>query len=165
MRPGENEPSELRPPAELALARLKPISRARNRWIRVGSWALLAAGLGLTVVIAYMGTSKDGTLAVVPAIALTASSGLFQVISVVVGKNEGKLDARHVRGMARISLHLQAKVVQSKVLAEQAFQDPEKHDARGTLGLLSVNLSHMEDYMVQSVETWRDLNPEIFEED
>ncbi|XVS65780.1 hypothetical protein ACQPYE_06895 [Actinosynnema sp. CA-299493] len=152
----------LAPPVDSSLARLKPADPKDNRKLRIASWVLLAVGLLLTLVIAIVG-SQGATLALLPALALTAASGLFQVMSVVTGNRAGKLDPKHVRTLVRDSISMQERMMQARVIAERGYENAKNQGDKSMFGQLSVNMSIMEDHLVSSIEMWRDLNPEIFE--
>jgi hypothetical protein len=85
-------------------------------------------------------------------------------MSVIAGNGASKVDPNLVRTLARRLLKLQQRVSDARQLTERTFDEASSKADRATLGQLSISISAVEDHLVESVETWRDLNPELFKE-
>jgi hypothetical protein len=149
----------LRPQPELVLPVLKPSSQ--SLYAKFASWTLLSFGLALTVVIAIIG-SKGQQISLLPLVALTVSSGLFQLMSVIAGNTANRPDSNLVKTVARRLLILQAQAAGATERAQRALELVDIKDSRQELGILSVQLSQLHEHLVESLETWRDLSPDLF---
>lgn len=146
------------PPPDVQLPEILPAKPQKTQ--QYASWGFLVIGLSLTIVIAAIGARAD-TISVTTVIALTVCSGLFQVLGVYVGNRAGRLDPSHVRTLARRLLTLQYRTAAATALAEHVFENAKPAE-RATLGRLSTDLSYINDHLIESVETWRDLRPDLF---
>jgi len=150
------------PPPDVELPQLRPPARERLGR-QAASWSLLVAGLASTTVLAVIGTQGQA-IAALPIIALTVISGIFQVASVVAGNSANKVDPNLVKTVVRRLTAAQLRVITATRAAEQGRQQSTNHRDRLALGTLSVELSHVQDHLGDSIQTWRDLRPELFEE-
>ncbi len=123
-----------------------------------------AAGLGTTTVIAFLGAQGE-VIAVLPVIALTVISGIFQVASVVAGNSANRVDSNLVKTVVRRLIAVQLRVMDATRAAERGREQASNQRERLALGTLSVELSHVQDHLGDSIQTWRDLRPELFEQE
>jgi hypothetical protein len=149
----------LRPQPEFVLPVLK--RSRRSLYARFASWALLVFGLAFTVVIAIIG-SKGQEISFLPLVALTVASGLFQLMSVIAGNTANRPDPNLVKTVARRLIILQGQTAGATERAQRALELVDIKDSRQELGILSVQLSQLHEHLIESLETWRDLSPDLF---
>lgn len=160
---GADDDEVLIPQPDTELPRLRGTSPHRLGR-QATSWSALVVGLLFTLVVAYLGTDGGTGDALVPILAVTVASGLFQVVSVIAGNSANKVDPNLVKNIARRLLAAQIRVNSATLAAEQGQQSSNASGSRVALGLISVELSHVQEHLGESILTWRDLRPDLFEE-
>ena len=158
--PNDNDDDVLIPESDLNLP-VVATPKSRDRLRQSLSWLSLALGLGLTVVIAVVG-SQGKSIDLTSIIALTVVSGIFQVASVIVGNSGSKLDPTLVRAVSRRLLKAHGRAAAATHEAEIGYENARSAKEKVVLGKLSVELSLIDEHLIDSIETWRDLRPDLF---
>jgi hypothetical protein len=130
---------------------------------KVASALLFVLGLAGTIVVAYLGVDDDPGLDVVTAVTLTAFSGIFQILSVIFTIIAARPDPNLVRNVSRRLSNVQARLGEAVTVAEVGVQQARSKPEQVVVGRLSVSLSVLQDHVYESMQTWRDLSPELFE--
>jgi hypothetical protein len=123
------------------------------------AWVLLAFAVAVTIVLAILASNESTLVSAV----LALVAGIFQVGSVIVGMQSGRADKNLVRHLARRLQTLGVRMNSAVNLAETAFKDcPLGSSLQSHVGRLSVELDITRQACGELLETWRDLNPELF---
>lgn len=140
-------------------ARRKKQIKAR-RFKRGGSWALIVASLLVTAYLAHKGSSEKPptgpeslALALLAAALQIGGAGIFTSLS--------RADPGLVDAVARRLIKATSKTKGARRAAEasQEFDDPES--ARHMIRRLNVELSWIEDELVEAVDDWALVHPEV----
>jgi hypothetical protein len=126
-------------------------------WQRIISYALLAISYLVIAGTAVWGTDKEPpTLGEV--IGLTLVSGALQLSGAAMLNRAGKADASLARSAVRRLLGMVKKAQEARILAEEARELTKIAEMRNIVGILSRDLSHLEDGCVQEIENWQDIH-------
>lgn len=162
-RASEQSPSD---PATLTDVRpfllydIEPPDPKQSRNLSRASYWVMTLGLFASVVIAVIGASQTALVSAM--LALVAAGA--QVVSVLLSQQSGKPDANHVRTLARRAqkhaVRLDRAVFETDALLSTSEDMP--HEVRQRLGVLVLQLEVTREELGETVETWRDLNPALF---
>lgn len=136
----------------------------RMSFARMAGIGLVALSLGLTVLIAFMGTAKK------PAsrsqtVLLAVVAGFLQIGGAVAFSREGRADPSHARSAVRQLYANASFVVAARELAERyEARKAGPEELRAAMGKLSVVLSVAEEGFVQAVDDWREVHPIVLED-
>ena len=123
----------------------------------------MVVGLGFTIVLAVVAAdSAYSTGTVLSSVAVAVAAGLFQIISVVVGSRTRAPDPILVKVLSRRLVQLESRVHRSLELTEEDVDRQRLGADPQNLGEISVHLSYVQEHVVESLEAWRDLSPELF---
>jgi len=110
---------------------------------------LVAIGLVFTVLIAVLGGSAKASAIVLLLLALLA--GVFQVLGASKYHTKGKVDPSHARSSVQRLVARAARAHEVRVAVEQAYAETGTDEARLSLGRISVELSILEEGLVEGV--------------
>lgn len=154
-----SDDGQLRTPPPFGGYSLVPADPARASKNDKLAWYLLAVAVMITLVLAVLASNKGAFASAV----LALVAGIFQIGSVIVSMRSGRADKNLVRHLARRLQKLGIRMNSAVHLAEDAFKDcPPDGLARSHVGRLSVELDMTREAIGELLETWRDLNPELF---
>ncbi|MGH3767392.1 MAG: hypothetical protein ACRDS0_08985 [Pseudonocardiaceae bacterium] len=155
----KNEP--FRSPRPFGDFDLRPSDPNQAQRLSKISWWILGIGLGLTIALAILGSSESAAISAI----LALLSGLLQVASVLIGQWIGRPDPNLVRHLSRRTQVLGRRMNLAVESAEVLFKASEGNDeVRSAVGRLSVELDYTREALGELLETWRDLNPELFKD-
>jgi len=122
----------------------------------------MVVGLGFTIVLAVVAADPAGSTGTVLSVAVAVAAGLFQIASVVVGSRKRAPDPILVKVLSRRLVQLESRVHRSLELTEEDVDRQRLGADPQNLGEISVHLSYVQEHVVESLEAWRDLSPELF---
>lgn len=135
---------------------LQKISGTRRKR---ASW-LVAVALIISVVLAVQGANA------IVSLLLALLGGVFQVLAVIVASSDGKADPTLARSHVRHLSAAKGRANEARIQAEAAREVPEQSVAewREVVGILSVQLSYIEENLVLAVEDWYDFSSDALKE-
>lgn len=136
-------------------------SRLKNAWSwlqpRLWPGTLVAIGLGLTIYIGFnSGPEKEQSVSTGALLALLA--GIFQLLGAAKFHAIGKVDPSHARSAVRNLAQMQRRSQYARQVAEQTFSESKNGPARHSAGIMSVELSWIEEGLLNSIDDWKEFH-------
>lgn len=143
------------------------VTTNRAPWLRrrrIWGILLVLAGVGLTIVLTFLGNVDDppsaSNQALLALLAISAQIGAAWVFN-----GEGKPDPTMARRSVARLVRLATRVEGARLQAQAASgKGTAAADVREAVGLLSVHLSYIEEGVVESIDDWRAFYSEAVEE-
>lgn len=135
----------------------------RSWWSRYGrtlvGTLLLIAGIGVMVFMAAQSSMTTPPSALESTLLVVLSSCL-QIASVAVFNGNGRADPSLARSAVRRLIELTARAGQARIAAEQAYELSSPADAKKAMGLISVQLSYIEEGIAGGAKDWAEFHPD-----
>lgn len=143
-------------PAENPIAKRTWWSRNRRTFWGV---VLLVAGILVMIYMAAQSSTITPPTALESTLLVAISSGL-QIASVAVFNGNGRADPSLARSAVRRLIELTARASKARILAEHAYELSTPADAKRVMGLMSVELSYIEEGIAGGAKDWAEFHPE-----
>lgn len=131
-----------------------------NRQLLLGG-LLFLLGAGLTIVLAFLAGAKEppsqATQALMVLLAILAQGGAARVFY-----GRGKADPSHAKRSTARLISLARRASQAEAIAQRLFEEKlPVGDLRQGLGILSTDLSWLQEGIIEAYEDWRIFHPDV----
>jgi hypothetical protein len=128
------------------------------RWVKPGlAVALFALGLGATIVLGVLSGAEEQPTRATSAL-LVVLAAVLQGAGALVAASMGRADPTLARAAARRLVASGHKAHDARKLAEKQFESGTADTRRVAMGVLSAELSWIEDSFVQAVADWEEFH-------
>ncbi|NCT90136.1 hypothetical protein GXB85_04095 [Cellulomonas sp. APG4] len=128
-------------------------------WVRkptTQAGALVALAFALTLAIALLGGTADTLVLLL----LTLLAGVFQFFGASRFHSAGRADPSLARASVRRLFSMAGRAYETRLSVEQCYETGTPGDAKKQLGVVSAQLSFIEEGAVQAIEDWREFHDE-----
>lgn len=136
----------------VASARVKGLTR-RHVWASL----LFVVGFGLTIALGVLAGADDPPSRSTSAL-LVVLAGVFQVASASQFHSIGRADPGLARAAVRRLIRMGTRAGDTRQAVEASFDKGSAAEQRRTLGLVSVELSWIEEGILEAVEDWNEFH-------
>lgn len=122
--------------------------------------ALVVVAFGFTVAIALLGGTAETSVLLL----LTLLAGVFQYLGASKFHDAGRADPSLARSSVKRLLSFASRAQKARRAAETAYEVGQPAEAKRLMGVLSAELSFLEEGYVQAIEDWREFHADALED-
>lgn len=142
------------------LSRARAVSSTRVKglsWRHLWATLLFVVGFGLTIGLGVLAGADDPPSQATSAL-LVVLAGVFQVASANQFHSIGRADPGLARAAVRRLIRMGTRARDARQAVEASFDHGSAPELRRTLGLVSVELSWIEEGILEAVEDWNEFH-------
>ena len=120
---------------------------------------LFAASIGVTIFMAARAASATSPSAMESVLLIVVAAG-FQAASAVAFGSSGRADPALARTAVRRLVELTARAQSARKVAQVAYESLSAVESKKTMGLISVELSYLEEGIAGGALDWAEFHPD-----